>query len=172
MSNIYLVGFMGVGKSSVGEALAEKLGCAFLDLDEHLVGQFGISIREVFQGLGEESFRAAETEALRWTATLSSTVIATGGGAFCSAANREIIRSTGGRSVFLDVAWPAVAQRLDGDQSQRPVFAGIDAARRLYDERRPHYLQAGWTLTLDGSEPPHATADRIIEILAGATCGT
>jgi shikimate kinase len=165
MSNIYLVGFMGVGKSSVGEALAEKLGCAFLDLDEHLVESFGITIREVFEELGEAHFRAAETEALRWTATLQSTVVATGGGAFCSAANREIIQSTGGRSIFLDLAWPAVAGRLDGDQSHRPVFAGIDAGR-------PHYLRAGWTLSLDGSESPDATADRIVEILAGATCGT
>jgi shikimate kinase len=172
MSNIYLVGFMAVGKSSVGGALARRLSYAFVDLDEHLVDRFGSPIREVFEELGEARFRAAETEALRWTTTLDETVIATGGGAFCFEENREIIRSAGGRSVFLDVAWPALQQRLGGDQSHRPVFGGKDAARELLERRRPHYLQATWSLSLDGSESPEATAEMIVDILAGAACAT
>jgi shikimate kinase len=172
MPNIYLVGFMGAGKSLVGEALAEGLSYGFLDLDEHLVQRLGRPIREVFEVLGEDRFRAAEREELSRCTTLADTVIATGGGAFCSSANRDIIHSGGGRSVFLDLPWNVLAERLGGDQSERPKFAGIEAARRLYEERRPHYQQATWTVELDGSEPPEAVAGRILEVLAGAACAT
>lgn len=172
MSNLYVVGFMGAGKSSVGQVLATRLGYRFLDLDAHLVEQFQMRIREVFERLGEQRFRDAETEALRWTTTLERTVVATGGGAFCSEVNRGIIQGSGGRSIFLDVPWRVVEQRLVGDQSERPKYGDPAAARLLYERRRPHYLAATWTIELDGCEAPEAAADRILEIVAGAVCGT
>jgi shikimate kinase len=172
MSNLYVVGFMGAGKSSVGQVLATRLGYRFLDLDAHLVEQFQMTIREVFERLGEERFREAETEALRWTASLERTVVATGGGAFCSEVNRAVIRGSGGRSIFLDVPWRAVEQRLGGDQAERPKYGDPTAARVLYQRRRPHYLAATWTVELDGSEAPEAAADRVLERMAGAVCGT
>lgn len=169
---MYLVGFMGAGKSALGKLLAARLGFAFLDLDAHLVERFGMAIREVFERLGEERFRAAEREALRWTTTLERTVVATGGGAFCSLANRDLIRAAGGRSVFLDLPWAALADRLQGDQSERPKFGGLEAAHRLYQERRPHYLEATVIVRLDGTEPEDAVLERILELTAGAACAT
>ncbi len=172
MGNLYLVGFMGAGKSSVGRALARRLAWRFVDLDDRLEERFGMSIPEVFERLGEERFRAAEREALQWSTTLAGAVIATGGGAFCSAANRAIIHGPGGRSVFLDLPWQAVLERLADDHGQRPKFTGEEAARRLYEGRRPHYLKATWTVELDGSEGPEAAAELILGLLAGAPCDT
>ena len=172
MRNIYLVGFMGAGKSSVGRALAERLALPFLDLDERLAVEFGMPIPEVFERFGEERFREAERRALSWSTGLEATVVATGGGAFCSAANREIIHGAGGRSVFLDVPWEVIRRRLVGDQYGRPKFVDVESARRLYSDRRPHYLQAGWTVALSGSDTPRQAADRIVTVMAGAPCVT
>jgi shikimate kinase len=170
--NIYLVGFMGAGKSSIGRALADRLGLAFVDLDERLAVEFGMPIHEVFERCGEARFRDAERQALRWVTGLEATVVATGGGAFCSSVNRELIHGANGRSVFLDVPWEVVERRLSGDQSGRPKFVDVETARRLYSDRRPHYLQASCTVDLAGSESPRQAAERIVTVMAGAPCVT
>lgn len=172
MRNIYLVGFMGAGKSSIGRALADRLRLAFVDLDEHLVTEFGMPIHEIFERHGEASFREAEQRALRWAASLEGTVVATGGGAFCSSTNRDIIHGADGRSVFLDVPWDAIERRLAGDHTGRPKFSDVETARRLYRERRPHYLQASFVVALTGSELPGQVAERIATLVAGASCAT
>jgi shikimate kinase len=170
--NIYLVGFMGAGKSSIGRALAERLRLAFVDLDEHLVTEFGMPIHEVFERHGEESFREAERRALRWAVGLEGAVVATGGGAFCSTANRGLIHAAGGRSVFLDVPWQVVERRLAGDHSDRPKFVDVETARQLYADRRTHYLQADCTVELTGSESPQEAAEQIAALMARAPCAT
>ena len=98
--------------------------------------------------------------------------LATGGGAFCSNANRDLIHGAGGCSVFLDVPWEVVERRLVGNQSGRPKFVDVDSARRLYSDRRVHYLQASWTIDLAGSESPREAAQRIVTVMAGAPCVT
>jgi shikimate kinase len=170
--NIYLVGFMGSGKSSVGRALADRLGLAFLDLDERLAVEFGMPIHEVFERYGEARFREAERQALSWSTGLESTVVATGGGAFCSRVNRDLIHGAGGGSVFLDVPWEVIRRRLAGDQSDRPKFVDVESAGRLYADRRPHYLQARWTVELAGSDSPRTAAERIVMVIAEAPCAT
>ncbi len=172
MPNIYLVGFMGAGKSQIGSALAREIGFDFLDLDDRLEDELGMSIREVFDRFGEAHFRVAERQALQRSTGLEDTVVATGGGAFCSPANREVIHGAGGRSIFLDVPFEVLAERVGGDRTERPKFVGMQEARDLYAERRPHYLQATWTVFLDGSEPPREVARRIVGVMAGAACAT
>ena len=172
MRNIYLVGFMGAGKSSIGRALADRLRLAFVDLDDHLVAEFGMPIHEVFERFGEARFREAEQRALRWSTDLEATVVATGGGTFCSAANRGLIRAAGGRSVFLDVPWAVLERRLEGDHSDRPMFLDAVAARVLYADRRPDYLEATWVVHLAGHETPSQAAERIVTMMAGAPCAT
>ena len=172
MPNIYLVGFMGAGKTSVGRELARALECAFVDLDSRLEDSFGMPIRDVFQARGEAVFREAEREELLWCVGLDGAVVSTGGGAFCDPVNRDIIHSNEGVSVFLDVPWEELARRLEGDPDTRPLFTGLDAARDLYRDRRPHYETATWTVAVTGSESPTDVAERIASFVARTPCGT
>ena len=172
MSSIYLVGFMGAGKTSVGAALAAHLGYDFLDLDERLSERFGAPIREVFSDCGEEIFRVAETEELDRSTAFERCVVATGGGTFCSEANREIIFGAGGVSVFLDAPWEVLRRRLPGENPERPMFGDAERAGRLYRQRLPHYRQATMTVAVKGDETPDRTAARVVEALREAPCVT
>jgi shikimate kinase len=172
MSNVFLVGFMGSGKSSVGRALAQRLGLQVVDLDERLIQRFGVPIPEIFDAHGEPAFRAAEREELVRCCGLDDLVVATGGGAFCDGENRRIIHSSGGVSVFIDVPWPVLQDRLQADHSDRPMYSGAESALRLFEERLPHYRQADVIAALDGGESPDEAADRIAQALQGAPCAT
>jgi shikimate kinase len=166
MRNIYLVGFMGAGKSPVGAALAARLGHRFIDLDERLGERFGVSIPEVFAVHGEGIFRAAETDELARCADEQDVVVATGGGAFCVGHNREIISESKGVSVYLDLPWEELDRRLAGDNGGRPMYAHSEQARDLFEERRPEYRLADVIITIEGSETPDDVADRVLEALA------
>jgi shikimate kinase len=165
MRNIYLVGFMGAGKSSVGAALAARLGYRFIDLDERLRERFEVSIPEVFVVRGEDVFREAETEELSLVAGEPDVVVATGGGTFCSEVNREIISGSNGVSVYLDLSWEELDRRLVADNSGRPKYDDAEQARSLYEERQPEYRRADVVIALKGSENPDEVADQVLEAL-------
>lgn len=162
MRNIYLVGFMGAGKTLVGAALAARLGCQFIDLDERLGERFGVSISEVFAVHGEGIFRAAETDELARCADKQDVVVATGGGAFCVGHNREIISESKGVSVYLDLPWEELDRRLAVDNGGRPMYANTEQVRSLFEERRPEYRRADVSIVLEGSETPDEVADRVL----------
>jgi shikimate kinase len=172
MRSVYLVGFMGSGKSSVGRELARKLGLAFIDLDAVIAEDAGLTIPEIFARDGETVFRLAEREALRWTTGLGPTVVATGGGAFCSPDNRRLIHGSGALSVFLDPPWEVILRRLPGTNDDRPLFESPQSARRLFEEREPDYRKASLTLSVGGDESPAAVATRITEALSEVACAT
>ena len=172
MSNLYLVGFMGAGKSSTSRLLARSLNRPFVDLDVHIEETVGMAIPEIFEVQGEEAFRRYELEALTWTTRVGDLVVATGGGAACDAVNRDIMHSAGGRSVFLDVPWAVLAARLGQDHGDRPMFTTEDDAKRLYQVRRRHYVKASWTVALTGRETPEQVVSLVLEILAGVSCAS
>ena len=172
MVNIYLVGFMGAGKTSVGEHLAQRLEARFLDLDETLQERFGCPISEVFRHRGESAFRAAETEEIENLSGQENLVVATGGGAFAGETNRKTITESGGISVFLDVPWEILQQRLEEDNGGRPLYDSPRQARNLYDERMPHYRCATLTITLAGDESPTEIAGSIAASVREALCAT
>ena len=172
MHNIYLVGFMGAGKSSVGRELARQMKRTFIDLDGCLEDSFGMPIDEVFRTRGEDAFRQAERASLERTTGLDKAVIATGGVAFCDPASRDIIHSGGGCSVFLKVPWSVLMGRLEADHRGRPKFTGPVATKHLYDTREPHYEHATCTVVLNGSESPRDVAEIIAVRVAGVPCGT
>jgi len=165
MRNIYLVGFMGAGKSLVGAALAARVGHRFIDLDERLCERFGVSISEVFAVHGEGIFRAAETDELIRCADERDAVVATGGGAFCNEANREIISESKGVSVYLDLPWEELDRRLAADNGGRPMYDHAEQACSLFEERRPEYLRADVVIALEGSEIPDEVVDHVLEAL-------
>ena len=172
MVNIFLVGFMGAGKTSVGRLLAGRLGARFLDLDHELVEVFGCSIADVFRTRGEAVFRAAEAEMLERLCGVQGLVVATGGGAFQSRSNRRVIEASGGISVFLDVPWEALRGRLERDNSGRPVYRDADQARALFEARLPSYRRATVTIPLTGEEAPEVVAATVSDVVRGAPCGS
>lgn len=170
MTRIFLVGFMGAGKSSAGAALAVRLGYEFVDLDERISQQLGVPISEVFARYGEAAFRAAEHEELTRCADLVDVVVATGGGAFCSEANREVIHRLGGVSVFLDLPWAVLRRRLTHDHSDRPMYDDTKQAKRLFEERLPQYRSALVQVSLAGDEGPDEVAGCVVDTLREAQC--
>ena len=170
MPRIFLVGFMSAGKSSIGAALADRLGLRFIDLDGEISQRLGAPIPDIFARFGEAAFRAAESNELDRCAELDDLVVATGGGAFSSDANRELIHRSGGVSVFLDLPWAVLRQRLTRDHAERPKFEDTNQARLLFEERLPHYRCALVRISIAGDEDPDEIARRVAARLREAPC--
>ncbi len=160
--NIYILGFMGSGKTSAGRRLAERLGWPFLDLDEEIVLRSGMPVRDIFISYGEAHFRRLESEELKRAAAAVHTVIALGGGAFCSEENRKTVQSTG-TSVWLDVPIETIIGRCEGDLS-RPLFSGRCEMKDLFEYRRPAYALADIRVQAGGLSP-EAVVERILAAL-------
>jgi len=167
---VFLVGFMGSGKTVVGGVLAGLLGVRFVDLDTHICAEAGASVTELFERFGEAGFRAREAEALAEVAAGEAAVVATGGGAFCTEANREIVHGRGHASVFLDVPWEVIVRRLAGETADRPLFGDEATAARLYQTRLSAYRLAQVHVNLRGDEPPDQVARRIAAELEELEC--
>lgn len=134
---VYLVGFMGSGKTSIGRRVAERLGVPFVDLDDEIERTSGRTVRALFEDAGEAAFRERETVFLEATRSLPDAVVATGGGCYVQDGNRRAIASLG-RAVFLDVPLPVLLSRLEG-KTDRPLFAGPEQAALLAAAREPFY---------------------------------
>jgi shikimate kinase len=159
---VYLVGFMGAGKTCVGKSLAQVLGYTFVDLDAEIEKSTGALIRDIFARQGEPHFRAIEHEELKRASTIPHRVIALGGGAFISAANREIVRQSG-TSVWLDVPLDVLMQRIEGDHS-RPLASSRPELQALFETRCPIYAQSDIRIDA-GTLPPAQLAAQISQRL-------
>ncbi len=153
---VYLTGFMGSGKSTLGQSLASALSYRFVDLDEQIVKKEGLSISEIFETKGEAYFRDVEVEVLQ-SITGDKLVIALGGGTFCSDDNIDFIKKSG-ISFYLYLTEEELLKRL-GNQNdgKRPLINGLDKAgiksliSNKLEERKHYYLQADYTV--DGTLP-------------------
>jgi len=161
---IFLVGFMGSGKSTVGRALAEELGWGFADLDEDIEKREGLSISQIFETRGEAEFRRAETAALqervRSIERGKPCVIALGGGAFLSEENFEIV-SNNGVSVWLDCPYSTVERRLTGqhvEYNHRPLARDPEKLRELFAVRRAGYERADYCIAVENDDAAATTA--------------
>jgi thiamine-phosphate diphosphorylase len=159
-ARIFLVGFMGCGKTTVGRRVAERLGLPFVDLDREIERISGLTVRAFFEASGEEAFRQREALFLSGTETLEGAVVATGGGSFIPEGNRDVIKRLGA-AVFLDVPFPAVERRLAG-KTDRPLFKDPEAAARLFVERAPFYRMGSIPVSLTGDETVEEAADRVL----------
>src|SRR5215831_1980952 len=139
-SPIFLVGFMGAGKTTVGQSLAKELGYEFIDLDDVIAAQTGKSVQQIFLELGEAEFRRLETDAIRSCGNQLREVVALGGGAYVSKVNRELLRRMG-KTIWLECPLEVCMQRITGDQS-RPLLGDYAAMKELLDNRRDAYSQA------------------------------
>jgi shikimate kinase len=150
LSVVFLVGFMGAGKTSVGRALARRLNWDFEDLDERIERLERRTVPEIFRDSGESVFRRAEHAAVRDVlAELEGgavKVVALGGGAFVQENNAALLRAAGVPTVFLDAPVEELWQRCSKQAAEagveRPLLRSINQFRELYEVRRKHYLQA------------------------------
>ena len=143
--HIYLSGYRGTGKSSVGRILAQRLDRPFVDLDDEVEQRAGRSIREIFDGGGEEAFRDLETRCLTEVAQEDvASVISLGGGAILRDQNREQIRATG-ICIWLDADAQTLAERINADQStgqRRPALtklSHLEEIQSMLSVRKPLY---------------------------------
>jgi shikimate kinase len=155
---VYLVGFMGAGKTTVGRALAKRLGWQAVDIDEVIEAREHLPVAEIFARRGEPYFRAVERAVLLEHLAPRHLVVATGGGTFADVQNRAAINRDG-VSVWLDVSIDRLIGRVPAD-GRRPLAADRAGFERLYHQRRGAYDQAH--LRLDAGR---ASVDALVEQL-------
>ena len=158
---IYLVGFMGAGKTSVGRELASRLSVPFFDLDELIEAAEKMTIKEIFTSHGEPYFRKRERDILRATKYAEDGVIATGGGTFAFDENIQFIQSEG-LSVYLSAPYSLLRTRIGDRGAERPLFRDDIAAHELYGSRLRYYKLSDITVDVGEYETPSEIAERLI----------
>jgi shikimate kinase len=164
LRTVFLVGFMGAGKSSVGAALSRRLGWPFEDLDERIQTQERGSIEEIFRQSGEPGFRQKEHAALRSLIQelgTSPKIVALGGGAFAQADNAALLEETGFPIVFLDAQVEELFRRCTEQGLKRPLRSNLEEFRRLYEARRAGYLKAAVRIETGGKDVEDVAAETI-----------
>ncbi len=161
---VFLVGFMASGKSSVGRALAGRLGAEFEDTDALVEAAAGTTIEAIFREEGEGRFREREWEALRSLGGRGALVAATGGGLFLGAMQRAFMKARG-VTVWLDVPFEVAVARV-GSGAGRPLWASADpiAFRAFFEKRRAAYALADVHVAA-GVGDPDAIAERIAALV-------
>ncbi len=159
---IFLLGFMGSGKSHVGRELAALLKCPFHDLDARIEARAGCAVSEIFATRGEAAFRQMERDALRQLPDEEWSVVATGGGTPCFHDNMDWMNARG-LTVFLDASPALLARRLFPERHKRPLIAHLNDMPALtafieseLNQRRPFYEQAHLTVQILHDDMPVA----------------
>ena len=169
---VFLVGFMGAGKSSVGRALGQRLNWLFEDLDDRIERREGRRIAEIFRDSGEPAFRQAEHTALRQVLQElrggAARIIALGGGAFVQKENAALLQAAGLPTVFLDAPadelWQRCLKQASEAGTERPLLHDREQFRKLHQARSKSYLKASLRVQT-GNRAVDAIAEEIIEVL-------
>jgi shikimate kinase len=162
---IFLIGFMGSGKTTLGRKLASKMDYEFIDLDHKLEQQVELSIAEYFSFFGEDAFRKLESEVLKKTVYSENVVISTGGGLPCYFDNMDWMKANG-KTVYIKLSPKTLADRLETGKEERPLLQdkrGDDLVlfiEQKLAEREKYYSQAN--IIADGLS---LTAERLEQIL-------
>jgi shikimate kinase len=159
---VFLVGFMGAGKTTVGRALSRRLGLPFEDLDDRIQHREGKTIEQIFRESGEAEFRRVETAALReLLGELGSSrrVVALGGGAFVQPANAVLIEEAEVHSVFLDAPVNELMRRCVDEPKERPLRRDLKQFRELYEKRRLSYMRAAIRIETNGKDVDTVAAE-------------
>jgi shikimate kinase len=167
--HLIFVGLPGVGKTTIGKAVARRLGRQFLDFDQEIERRSGMAVREIFRVKGEEHFRDLEFALTRELSITGGMVLSPGGGWIAQQRSVELLRSTG-RIIYLRASPEAVARRLRRVET-RPLLAGRDpvvALRELYEKRRALYETADTVLDTETLARQQLIA-KVVELVSTLT---
>jgi len=164
---VFLVGFMGAGKTSVGRALGQRLNCIFEDLDDRIEAREGRTVAEIFRDAGESEFRRAEHAALEHAlAELQggvAKITALGGGAFVQKENAALLKASGVPTVFLDAPveelWQRCSRQASESGAERPLLQSREQFRKLYETRRRSYSKAALQVQTGGRPVEEVAAE-------------
>lgn len=163
MKSIFLCGFMGCGKSTIGKLLAEMLNCEFFDMDEYIVHKEKKQIPEIFAEKGEQYFRETETAVIKELSKANG-VIACGGGAMLKKENSEIA-SENGIVVYIEAPFELCYSRISGDKNRPIVMNNTkEELNFIYDSRIPLYKEHS-SVTVSGNGTPKEIAETIAKIV-------
>lgn len=169
MRPIFLVGYMGSGKSTVGRLLAEGIKCQFVDLDSWIENRYHKTIRELFEEHGETHFREIEHKSLKELSDFQDVVVATGGGAACYHHNMAWMNAHG-ITIYLAASIETLVERLTAAKAKRPLLSNkedVDLERFIREslhQREPYYRQARF-IVYSASETAEVVAARLIETI-------
>ena len=163
---VFLVGFMGAGKTSVGRALGERLNWIFEDLDDRIERRERRTIAQIFRESGESAFRRAEHSALQEVLEgiqNQARIVALGGGAYVQSNNAALLKSSGAPIIFLDATveelWDRCCEQANAAGAQRPLLRDPDQFRQLCETRRRSYAEAPITIQTGGRTVHEIAAD-------------
>ena len=162
--NIFLVGLMGAGKTTIGKSLASRLDKTFIDSDHEIQKRTGVNIPLIFDIEGEAGFRKRESEMLRELVKLENIVLATGGGVVLDKENRELLKQNG-TVVYLRAAVNDLWQRTRHDKN-RPLLQTPDPHAKLcelYAQRDPIYCETAHIIVETGKQSAHSLVQQQIE---------
>ncbi len=165
MARIFLIGYMGSGKTTLGRKLASRLNYDFIDLDHALEEQAGMTIAEYFSSFGETAFRVAESEILKQTAYPENVIISTGGGAPCFFDNMDWMNANG-TTLYIKLSPKTLADRLEHGKEARPILRDkhgdelVAFIAEKLTEREPFYTRA--KVIIEGLG---LTADKAAQVL-------
>lgn len=163
--NVFLIGMMGAGKTTVGQLLAQQLGYRFFDTDVLIERVAASTISEIFATEGEESFRGLETQVLEELSAYTRSAIATGGGIVLRQKNWSYLHH--GLIVWLDAPLEVLIRRLAEDRT-RPLLQEADPTlklKSLLEHRRPLYAQADLHIQIEISQTPEQIVSQVIELI-------
>lgn len=150
-NRIFLVGYMGCGKTHAGKRLAKKYGCEFIDLDAYIERRFFKTIPQIFEEKGEEGFRKIERNMLEEVSAFENVVISTGGGAACFFDNMNLMNETG-HTVYLQASPEGLFEYLRTAKQNRPLLSGksdeelLQFIKNALAVREPFYMKAKYVI--------------------------
>lgn len=162
MKTIFLCGFMGCGKTTIGKKLARELGLSFVDLDDYIVKKEGRTIPEIFSADGESYFRKVEADSIG-EISVKGGIIATGGGTILNPDTADFAREKG-VVCFLDVPFEVCYKRIEGDTNRPLVMNNTkESLKELYEKRKPVYREHS-DHAIPGDVPIKTILEKIIAV--------
>lgn len=169
-NNIFFVGLMGAGKTTIGKLLGKHLGKAFYDTDYEIEKRTGVKISTIFELEGEAGFRKRETAIIQELSQLSNIIMATGGGAILAEENRQLLKANG-TVIYLRANVNELWYRMRNDK-HRPLLQNVDIRSKLeqlYAERNPLYTETAALIFDTGNQPVANILNQIEKSLNGPT---